>query len=1304
MSKSIVGSVFVCLILMSVAAVARAETFTWKGGSGTMTSDGSWTGGVAPVFTNATGTANDIVFPTCASIEDSPEVTMATAKVLGNDYYFKSLTGSKQYRLYLPYWGYSYAHSRVLHIGDPSAFYGTFSVFHTTSHNGPYSPWLHVTSDDPAKRVLHRVIADGRLRFVADAETVLKVENPIGLGFFDVGEASYPGTVELMSSPGGRSHVNVLGGTLRLHGNAAPDLGPVAGAWVHLDASKTASMTLDENGRVAEWRDADGNGEKATKHGNSWANPELKTDAVSGKRVVDFGGFGASFSVANTFLGNQDPNEYAKYGVPCAMTFADEHQVKELFVVYREHTRMNARPLWVGVDYAYNHSTLVPLVRARDANKPGQLFQTTDHANPLHWAEIRLDGQRVTPDYRDDCTERLHVLSVGFDGESTAVKNIAFGRDSAAFVSFGGLQIAEILMYTNALSAAERRQTNAYLKRKWLPKTEAADWDLGRIALNDANCKVEVADGTAAIRELALPAGTKSVTKSGAGDLIVDRVLVGNVLTNLPVKVESGNLWFSDHQGEVKYEMAPDPDVWLDAANMTESSFLASNDVEYVTQWKDCRTGGLNNRGERVTADRYAYAGRVAAYATRQTVTINGVEKTIVDFGKTSTNNLEHATAAWDVSGQDSAAYRINYNGSLPAQASYTRQRDCFIVIRKKDSKVAVWSEGTTSLYDFYSSTTWRFYTRGFCNIATEGAVFEVNGKVVDGSTDANGLNATDFFVVSFAAGGDAPVTGLACNRGQYNFGGQQIAEVLFYDRPLSAAEHRNTTAYLMRKWLGKDHPEDHAATDIPTVDVPVGQDAVIGSDEDVTVGQVFGGDGAFIKRGAGDVTVNYPISSASFRSIEVEDGALTVGVAMLGGAYFQLNTSDWQDTMTITNGDDDTQWVTEWRDPRGNGKFARPYYAKYVRPGVSPQLVDVTIGGKAAKALTCGPGLSKDVASNLGEDGYFTEEKGAKTSAMDWFDTDAERKTYFAESYVVHARRDTSSVNYLFGMPNYDGNSWSTNINDRTCTSCYPFMCNSGSLSRGDLGAAVYYGEMYVDDDDTNVTGAWKGHDQVDQFHLFCSVPLGKTWIGGFGRRENYEIGGSKWVEAAVFTSTNSVVARNRIRSYLYNKWFGDGVEETTYDRLAVHHGGMLSLTGKDGTTRYRVEALAGVGEISVNHPVVGVGTLALEGHLAFAGDLGLEITELPVNFRSADDYDRLSVDGELTLPAACAVTVTSDALKRLPFGSYPILTAETLTGDISGWTLDATGLKKVVASLSKVGNSVVLTLSPVGMAILIR
>ena len=243
----------------------------------------------------------------------------------------------------------------------------------------------------------------------------------------------------------------------------------------------------------------------------------------------------------------------------------------------------------------------------------------------------------------------------------------------------------------------------------------------------------------------------------------------------------------------------------------------------------------------------------------------------------------------------------------------------------------------------------------------------------------------------------------------------------------------------------------------------------------------------------------------------------------------------------------------------------------------------------------------------------------------------------------------------------------------------------------------------MYVDDDDTNVTGAWKGHDQVDQYHLFCSVPLAKTWIGGFGRRECYEVGGSKWVEAAVFTSTNSVAARNRIRSYLYGKWFGEG-GETSYDRWVVRNGGKLALTAKDNTATYRVATLAGAGMIDAGLPIIGVGTLALEGALSVVGDLGLEIAELPVNFRSADDYDRLSVDGELTLPAACAVTVTSDALNRLPFGSYPILTAETLTGDISGWTLDATGLKKVVASLSKVGNSVVLTLSPVGMAILIR
>ena len=39
-------------------------------------------------------------------------------------------------------------------------------------------------------------------------------------------------------------------------------------------------------------------------------------------------------------------------------------------------------------------------------------------------------------------------------------------------------------------------------------------------------------------------------------------------------------------------------------------------------------------------------------------------------------------------------------------------------------------------------------------------------------------------------------------------FGNVEIGELILFDRPLSRAERRDTEAYLMRKWLGKSHPE----------------------------------------------------------------------------------------------------------------------------------------------------------------------------------------------------------------------------------------------------------------------------------------------------------------------------------------------------------------------------------------------------------------------------------------------------------------------------------------------------------------
>lgn len=1291
------------LFLFAFVCPAVAETFTWKGGTGKMTDATKWENGVSPVFTNDLGKTSDVVLPATASVLDRPIVTMADAKIDNpskTKYYFKSVKGDRQYTLYLPHWDYSYQFGHTLEIEDPSEFHGTISAYHTKSHRGPYSPILRATSSDPAKRIFRRVIADGRLVFAAANDTVLKVEQPIGTGFIEAGTSADGGTVELLSSPGGLTHVKVVNGTLRLHGNTASNEGPVDGAWAHFDASRTNTLTVS-NGRVTAWRDVSGAGPTATRHGNSKDDPALAADAASGLNVVDFGAFGGSLTSANELLPDDTP-DFAVYGKPCALTLPEEAAVKEMFVVYREHTRIRTAPLWVGVDYSYSRAAEVALIRSRDASHPGQLFSADSQTTPLNWAEIRFDGQRVSPTYRPDATDRLHVLSVGFDGGSTKVKNLAFGRNTGAWISLGGLQMAEILMYTNALTSAQRRQVNGYLKRKWLPKEDSDDWDLGRVEMNGDKCRIEVADGVAAIRELKLPASAKTIAKGGAGDLVIDRVFCGDVLTNLPVRAESGNVWFANHQGNIACTAAANPDVWLDASDMGESSFLSSNNVEYVTQWTDRRTGGRNNRGERVTADRYVYGGRVQAYATRRTVTINGVEKSIVDFGEASTNSIEKNTAFWTENGQDSAAYRINYNGAIPSDAnSCARVREAFMVVRRKSSLVTPWGQGRTDLYDFYSGSTWRFYTRGFCNHAAEGAIYEVNGRVVAGEDDNNGMNTTDFFVISFAAGEDASVTGLACNRGQYNFGGLQIAEVLLYDRPLSVSEHRNTTAYLMRKWLGKDHPEQVSRGAVPTVDLVGGQDVVVGSDDDLTIGQVVGGGGTFVKKGDGKVTMTMPISSASFSSIDVAGGELVVSTDILGGAYFRLDTTDWERTMTITNGGDATQWVTEWRDPRNNGKAAYAYVGKPIRPGVSPQLVDMTAGGRAVKALTCGPLLSRG-ESTTNSLGYFQESKGAQTAAMDWFTTSAERKTPFAEHYAIHARRTATENLSLFGLAEYDPNSWRTNVNDKTYTSCYPYRCGQNTVAKNDFGAAVYYGELYVNNDDTNVTGAYAQHT-VGNFRLFCAVPLAPVWIGAFGRRELYDVGGSYWLETAVFTQTNSVAARQKIRDYLYGKWFSDQTMKTSFESLRVRNGGRLDLKIADKTQGYAVSALAGCGTIETDHPVSGVSSLSLEGVLSVTDDVSLSLDNFTVNFRSATEYDRLVVGGTLTLPSACTITVSSD-VERLPLGEYPILTAENLVGGIANWTVDASSLKKDHVSLRKVGSSVCLAFTQGGTMVLFR
>ncbi|MBQ0031524.1 MAG: hypothetical protein KBT68_01850, partial [bacterium] len=166
-----------------------------------------------------------------------------------------------------------------------------------------------------------------------------------------------------------------------------------------------------------------------------------------------------------------------------------------------------------------------------------------------------------------------------------------------------------------------------------------------------------------------------------------------------------------------------------------------------------------------------------------------------------------------------------------------------------------------------------------------------------------------------------------------------------------------------------------------------------------------------------------------------------------------------------------------------------------------------------------------------------------------------------------------------------------------------------------------------------------------------------------------------------AIYTKdlTESEVAS--ATKYFLNKWFKQVKSgEYAFEKLTVANGATLDLDG-------RTVAATGLG---------GEGTVKAAGI-----NLGANATlELDAD---ASGVGKTTVTGALTLPAVC--TVSFNGVPPKQGASYTILEAGSLTGDVTGWTIDTTNLPaRRTASVRKVGNTVVLTISSPGLFLVVQ
>ena len=1216
-----------------------------------------WEGGLVPTdaVTNATaGAAADIVlegtndrrfknyrmvFVTAGAASSPFNVGKLT------DWYFKSISGSRTLRLEFPCMEYSYKYGQKFHIEDPSGFHGLW--WHTPRpFKGPYRQFMHVTSSDPSKAVIHRVLAQGRMGFGTDAGKTLKIENLIGMGAFEVNSAAsgMSGTVDIEQSPGGRSDATVYQGRLVLHGNPDPSAGLCGVPWLHLDASVESSFTLSGD-EVTQWRDVRGNGIYAyTDTDRARGNPRRVDDTASGMKVVTFGAFRGE--MVNGKLQDPFPADLDNFGAPSGQRLnMANHNVKEMFVVFKYNQFTNAWPALFGAHQSYagiannaknrfqpNNSFNNALFKDDTEKLPTGYDERSAQNLPLNYSEIRLDGQRVPPAYRDDFTHSFHVLSVGLaDGVSSSVNAICDVQDAIWRPHVGGAQIAEAILYTNSLTCAQRRQINNYLRAKWLK--DDADYDLGAVELREG-ATLEVADGTAHIRELQLPAGTTSYVKTGAGTLVLDRISVGGVVTNLPVAVEAGDFRFGD-AGSISAEKAADPEVWFDATQIAAADTTTIDGNDYVTVWRDPR--GRNRKGVENTAERWkpSSASGYAAYAKIIRGGQNG--KDVVSFGAKA--SLTAATFAWDTSGKDAAPYAILRNGASAASFNDNDTdlyaREGFLVCRVPASAgaAAIWASISSYHYDFFNSNSRKMYSPGYGNSNVDGARWQMDGQPFSAYTETD-MPAGRFVVVSFAAAAHLPVTAFAVDRGTAaSVGGIDVAEMLLYDRVLSETERRNTTAYLIEKWFAKEHPEQAVISHANVSMSDAG--AEITAHADGTLESIPAVSGTLVKTGTGDVAANDALNLVGFSAIDVREGMLSgkIGASnVMERAQFHVDAE--ASTMTITNDvPGGTDFVTVWNDVRGNGLAAYAYNDAKITGGISPALKTFTVGGKSRRAVDFG--IRRSSAASDG-------------AAMRWFSPSSGQSSQnklYSEFYTVSADQTTGGRGDLFGNANWVDNT--VTVDGTSTTTVYPFYRNGKSAiidASAKVSWATVNGEIYVDNESESYIYA----PAAGAFHSYAFVPAYPARAGAFAARNAYEWGGTITAEAMVFETTNSVAARAMLRGFLQKKWFGSGAGYTpSFESISVARGASLEIASDAGVEQWSVATLAGGGMIDTGHGIK-------------------DVSRVEIGYSEADGFDCLTVEGPVALAdgAVISLSLPSTPIPKELFGDHLVLAASPVAG----------------------------------------
>ncbi len=1012
-------------------------------------------------------------------------------------------------------------------------------------------------------------------------------------------------------------------GSLVLGGHSYPDE-LVAGHNVHIDASDASTITVGEpaaDGRryVSEWRDATNSTISLTQSDAS-IRPYLREGYLNGKNVVDFGAFWGSSDDCT------DDSLYGELGNPAAMALSFTAPIGSVFYVAEETCRTNCSPLVAG-HHSSGRFTRKFETTAKSPTRSGILF--TEYLNTGYQVgDLRMDGMRVPYNhYEKGGFARWQTYSfvpTAEDFETIWWNRLMADRD----IKRGGARVAEMITYPNILTREQIRQNNAYLRKKWYGgAAEAADADVGTVYLAaTSGMKISVPEGkTANLPTLVRSASRTSVqpVKTGAGRLALDVVQPAS----MTVTVEEGSLAFRQldgPRGEVDTSGPADsPSVWLKADDVAARfTFAAENGTNFVSRWNDVRPEQTYEYAAQDLADKIG----VYPLPWLEADALNG--KPVMNFGLLK-------------SGADAGPALKFQHEPFPVEA--------FVVWRNNVANGDPWIFGTTQ-YEFTRSTSGgdsRILNPGSASPFALGAKWHVDGQPVDPQDVKLGA---DFHVINFAAATGVRANLLSADRDTasnlHRGGGASIAEIIYYDRVLTSDERLRTEAYLMKKWLNKDHPkteERHLAA----VAFADGVAPDIEVDSDTTLDFVDGS-GTLSVSGSARLAVK-SVPPEAITGISVDGATLSTPLGSIAESLIRTRADLWldasrEDTLVfeLDGQGNPTDRVLEWRDVNGGKWTAVAWTDIATNP---PTLTKVTVNGVEKNALNFHQMCQRTNGSNTPV--ATTNDASAMRFCINGvYSTGTGKLPSAAECFTVMA--DEPSDNWVHRDSLFCTQYGAINVfqRDKDATASA-----GGRIIRDSAGQVNPALNGLITMDGNVVPGSTKVKDF--DFHAYSIQPTQNLAIAAIGV---YRTGGNEWLygglrvcEQIYFPERLTDDERTLISDYLRKKWLGANVTVVSgITSVSVTNGGTFDADMADFVVTTNASLNGQSGTINIPNMVVADNALSFE-------------------FSAPDVCSSLVVNGELTLPAAVTVTLSAaEGVKPEP-GVYTLLSATSLSGATS-------------------------------------